>query len=299
MLANLLPGFRHTRTPLAAGVLWLLIAWLAIGPGLLPQPDGGVIEGRLHDLATLVGRNVIVGTLALVVILFGGLFPSLPVGSVARRLPINKGDWKRLTVCRLFGVEGELSTLQGDFRHWLHRRASLVPLDLDWAAFQGRLCPPNLQVSARDLQEFGATSIGRETLRNADFGDADKQAGPRDWLMWGLAEASLQEELLSELPLRLQVQREQLFVTFDRIRAESELRAAVVLPLTVLLCILASDSAFWLLALAAPLWLLRQAVQSHVEAEQRLLSAVRYDVIQSSTVQFMDSVTDDPEPLGL
>ncbi len=136
-------------------------------------------------------------------------------------------------------------------------------------------------------------------MRNADFGDADKQAGPRDWLMWGLAEASLQEELLSELPLRLQVQREQLFVTFDRIRAESELRAAVVLPLTVLLCILASDSAFWLLALAAPLWLLRQAVQSHVEAEQRLLSAVRYDVIQSSTVQFMDSVTDDPEPLGL
>ncbi len=126
-------------------------------------------------------------------------------------------------------------------------------------------------------------------MSNSDFA-SDDEVDPRTWLMWGMAEASVEQELVSELPLKLQVEQEQLFLEYDRIRAESELRSAIVVPLVVLTALLSSVSVIWLVALLLPLWLLRQAVQSCVEAEQLLLSAVMHDVIPSSTVEFLNSL---------
>ncbi|WP_140404146.1 MULTISPECIES: hypothetical protein [unclassified Nocardioides] len=248
-----------------------------------------MIESRLHDLGSLVGQPALFAALSLLAILAGGAIPSIPTRAVAHRLPINVGDWKRLAVCRLFGVEPDLANLRGDFSHWLHRRASLAPEDLTWSAFGGRGCPPHLQVWARDIQESGSAQMGRRRMSNSDFA-SDDEVDPRTWLMWGMAEASVEQELVSELPLKLQVEQEQLFLEYDRIRAESELRSAIVVPLVVLTALLSSVSVIWLVALLLPLWLLRQAVQSCVEAEQLLLSAVMHDVIPSSTVEFLNSL---------
>ena len=38
MLTSVLPGLREVRTPLTAGVIWLIVAWLAVAPQLPETP---------------------------------------------------------------------------------------------------------------------------------------------------------------------------------------------------------------------------------------------------------------------
>ena len=290
MLTNLLPGFRHTRVPLIAGTLWLLITWVVLGDRLLPDAGGGRVETLLYDLGSLVGRPTMMAGLAVLATLVGGMAPRPPVRLIARRLPINeRGRWWQSALCWLFGTEPELAEGQGDFSHWLHRRASLAPKELAWSQFTGERCPAVLQVAARDLRENGSARVGGQRLANSDFvGDDDPS--PHDWLTWGLAEASIRTELDRELPLQLQIERESLFNEYDRLRSESELRAAVVIPFMLLILMLTTESLLWAFALAIPIWLLRQAVRSCLEAEQLLLSAVRHGAVRSSTVAFVDSL---------
>jgi len=291
VLANLLPGFRHTRTPLVAGSLWLLIAWLLFGHRLLPDAEGGRIEGLLHDLGSMVGTAVPLAGLALLATLIGGVIPAFPVRMIARRLPINKGGrWWQTASCRLFGVEPDLAHAEGAFNHWLYRRASLVADSLEWGQFKGRDCPPVLQVAARDLCENGFARVGRQQLRNSDFVGEDAPT-PQTWLAHGLAAASIRTEVDDgELALQLQIEHESLFNAYDRIRAESELRAALVIPLVILISVLTTTSALWVVALILPGWLLTRAVQADIEAEQMLLRAVRHGLIRSSTIAFVESV---------
>lgn len=291
-----MPGLRHTRTPLIAGSLWLLIIWLIFGNRLVPDLGGGRVESLMYDLGARLGRPAMLAGLALLATLIGGMTPRLPVRLIARRLPINKrGRWWQAPVCWFFGTEPDLANARGEFEHWLFRRVSLVSEGLEWSQFAGKNCPAALQSGARDIQENGAALIGRERLARADF--AGDNPTPRDFLMWGMADASIRTEVDSELPLQLHVERESLFYEYDRVRAESELRAAIVIPLLILIAILAAGFWLWAFALVIPIWLVRQAVQLSVEAEQQLLSAVRLEVVQSSTVAFIDSLGSDTEHL--
>ena len=115
--------------------------------------------------------------------------------------------------------------------------------------------------------------------------------------MLGMADASIRTEVDSDLPLQLHVERESLFYEYDRVRAESELRSAIVFPILILIVIRTAGFWLWMFAPAIPVVLVRQAVQSSIEAEQQLLSAVRLGVIQSSTVAFVDSLGADAEHL--
>jgi hypothetical protein len=289
VLAYLLPGLRHVRTPLVAGGLWLLIVWLAVGERLVPDAHGSRVGTLLYDLGQRIGRPAELAALALVAMLVGGMSPRLPVRWIARALPINKaGRWWQIPLCRCFGLEPDLALGRGTFDDWLFKLAGLAPQELKWSAFGGPNCPPVLQNAARDLGDSGSAQVGRERLSTeGNAGDFD----PRDWLMWGLAEAALRTEIDGDLPLQLHVQRESLFYEFDRVRAESELRAAVVIPLLILIGILLSASWWWALALAVPVWLTRQAVQTYVQAEQQLLTAVRLRVVKSPTVEFVNSLS--------
>lgn len=78
MIANLLPGFRHARTPLIAGALWIISAWLIFGPDkLLPNADGSLGSQRMHALLALCSPSVIAAGVALAALLLGGLIPPL------------------------------------------------------------------------------------------------------------------------------------------------------------------------------------------------------------------------------
>lgn len=288
MLANLLPGFRHTRTPLVAGALWLLIAWLLIGDAVLPDADGGVIESRLHGLTSLVGEQTVLAALALFAILLGGIVPSVPLRSIAERLDVTNGVRPQSTMCRLFGLKGDFLDRQGDFNLWLHRIIQRVPDNLGWEVFEDRKCPPFMRSWAQDAREHQVVRFGnRITARDAGVdGDA------WHWL-WNITEASIQQEMTTGLPMQLQIEREALYNDFDRVRAEAELRAAIVAPLIGLVILLAvgAGSLLWLLALVVPVWLLRHGVQAQIESDQRLQAAVQHGVITSPTIGFVRSLS--------
>lgn len=231
--------------------------------------------------------------LALLTILIGGATPRVPLRAIARRVHINQGGVRANNVLLwLFGMQynSDFSVREGDFDTWLHRTASIVPETIKWSDFNGRECPSEMQIWARDLSDDNVTHVnirGKGHGKDEVTGGIHQPTAPHGWLVWVMARESIENELVSELPLQLQIDQESVFNEFDRIRAESELRAAIILPLTILIAILVSQTAFWALAFALPLWLLRQAVQSHVEADQKLRGAVRHGAIPSTTIEFM------------
>lgn len=196
----------------------------------------------------------------------------------------------------LFGMQSnsDVAMRAGDFDNWLHRIASIVPETIGWSDFSGRECPPAMQVWVRDLTEDGSSSVlinGKLTKTDEVVGVEINDGGAaHGWLVWVLAPASIENELASELPMQLQIERESLFNEFDRVRAESELRAAIIVPLTILISVMVAVSVYWIFAFVLPIWLLRQAVQAYFEADQRLRSAVRHGAIRSSTIEFMKSL---------
>lgn len=83
MFTQLLPGFRHVRTPLITGYLWLLFAWLVLGPErLIPDRDAEGIPGRIADLVNLLGPSSTLVALSVPVFLIGSLLtiPRWPFG---------------------------------------------------------------------------------------------------------------------------------------------------------------------------------------------------------------------------
>ncbi len=87
MLANLLPGLRDVRTPLAVGCLWLLVAW-SLFADRVPRnrPEGGGLVPALYDLGNIVGEGALLAAISFVAYLIGALI-SLPLeGQLATRL---------------------------------------------------------------------------------------------------------------------------------------------------------------------------------------------------------------------
>jgi hypothetical protein len=288
VLASLLPGFRHVRNPLVAGALWMLLAWLLFGDALMPHAGGGAIESRLHELETLVGDSIVLAALGLLAILLGGIVPPFPLHAIARRLEINQGARQDIVLCWLFGLTGEFVERDGDFNLWLHRLTDRAPYDLDWEVFKDSDCPPMMRSWAQHASEQPeSVRMGRRVVSRPEPMGNDEAWS---WLT-DLTEASIEEEMATGLPMQLQIEREGLYNDFDRVRAEAELRASIVVPLLWLVILLAvGHSLWWLLGVVGPLLLLRQGVQSYVESEQRLQAAVRYGVVTSPTVEFVRSL---------
>ena len=71
MLANVLPGLRELRAPLAAGYLWLLLGWMALGHKLPTstekKPDGLERLYQLEPVISSIGLAVVASVVAYVV----------------------------------------------------------------------------------------------------------------------------------------------------------------------------------------------------------------------------------------
>jgi hypothetical protein len=86
MLANLLPGIRDIRTPLATGYIWLLMAWLWIPEHLKTAAPPSSVPGDIARLASYSGRIGVGIALSFVAYLIGVLSellnePLLRIGS--------------------------------------------------------------------------------------------------------------------------------------------------------------------------------------------------------------------------
>jgi hypothetical protein len=145
MLANLLPGVRELRAPLAAGYLWLLAVYLAFEP-LVPRDIEGTLWDsldRLREAISPAGVAVAVSFLAYV------------VGSLSETLTAARG---RLTA-RLGG--NRMRVGQGHLVGW--RNGAFSTRNGLLTIWRGRSTPQGTEVYVREPAVVGAK--GREALR--------------------------------------------------------------------------------------------------------------------------------------
>jgi hypothetical protein len=146
-------------------------------------------------------------------------------------------------------------------------------------------------VLSKDLQRRIQEIVRQaETLIHARTDLAESERSQMDWSLrvrLGEAEQELREEL--KLPATLLVgQRSELFAHVDRLRAESELRVSVALPLIALAGLLVvTESAAYGLVVPLVLLLARQGVRRQLEGRKVIADAITVGRIDSpSLVRF-------------
>jgi hypothetical protein len=74
LIANLLPGLRDLRTPLAVGYLWLVALWLLLHKYLPTSIDAAKGPLRsLYELGDFVGEGIVLAAMTFVAYLLGSL----------------------------------------------------------------------------------------------------------------------------------------------------------------------------------------------------------------------------------
>ncbi|MGV9876283.1 hypothetical protein ACWDUG_26840 [Streptomyces cellulosae] len=71
MLASLLPGLRHFRTPFAVGALIALELWITLGKLMPSRKEAVGLVERLYGLAEFAGRPIVSGVLVFVLYMAG------------------------------------------------------------------------------------------------------------------------------------------------------------------------------------------------------------------------------------
>ncbi|WP_163722587.1 hypothetical protein [Mycolicibacterium psychrotolerans] len=261
ILASALPGFRDLRAPLAAGYMWLVFLCMLIKPDINTRPSNEV-AAAVYDLAVTAGPIWIGLATGIVAYLIGSVSqaasPLLSQGMTAyfRRFDksagerIKKGDWGRIT--RAYRRVAAVGT--GSQHDVIHEY--------------------EMQAAGRLYQHPTITEDGK-------FVNPDKEIGEKG----SAARRALEAEL--ELPATLLLGNEpMLFSEADRLKAERELRLAVVPPLFVITMYLAcTQSRWWLLALIPVVVLLAQGHTRNLAFRSLMIGAVQLGVVRSQSVE--------------
>ncbi|WP_433259144.1 hypothetical protein ACQPYK_33595 [Streptosporangium sp. CA-135522] len=268
MLANLLPGIREIRGPLATGYLWLFFSWLVWARHL---PDAASATGLLADvyeLAALVGTAGVGIAVSFAAYLIGVLSLPLatPLTALLRwmrsdRSMTNPGPLKFVPTSR---SEKALRRLVFAL---VHARPRPVP-DTTKPAAEDRTVTEQLLETARRLY---LASFDEE----ADLVNMPPPTGPFETAVDQLASSITAE--LRLIPPRLVGTEPDLYNAHDRLRAEAEFRRGVTVPLAAICGPLGAATTPGLgFALAAmALVLLLSAATKEDEARLLLVEAVR------------------------
>lgn len=263
ILASALPGFRELRAPLLAGYMWLIFVWILIKPDIRTRPHNAV-GAAMYDLAKDAGP----------------IWIGLGVGVAAYLL----GSVSQ-------GLSPLLSPPPGKAINafWRH-----VP------AFVGKRLR-NRHPAAAELQEWGFDPIDQyfhEAQRKLPpeplvVRSGFKFAGPRlDELLTRSSEASRGLEVELQLPATLLLTERgsqpdpQLFSEADRLKAERELRLAVVPPLFAIAIYLGCNQSSWFWLALFPIGvLLWQAHTRNQEFRSLMFGAVARGLARSRSVE--------------
>lgn len=263
ILSTALPGLRDLRGPVIAGYLWLLFGWLLIRPDLDRRPTEP-LAASIYELGDELGQIGLLVAVSVAAYLIGAV--SQEVSRVVRR------------AAQLFAAPIR------DF--WALDDADNAIMDL-W----------EMGASARDSirrvrQQHEALGDDRlEYLDDQAFDPLYAEVATRQ----DQAESALRQEL--GLPATLLVgDRPELFGEVDRLRAEGELRLAVVPPLLGLDVLLAIEgSAWWLCGIALVALLLAQGIARDSDARKLIADAMQVGRVASSgTVQFREYTEELP-----
>jgi hypothetical protein len=223
MLANLLPGIREVRAPLAAGYLWLLTLWVALEP-VLPDERGatGVVESlyRLADGLSSVGVGVAVSFAAYLV---GSLSISL------FGLPLGKWHGRRDLSAQARDALAELARAT---RTELERILSISGVDVEQLLDESRVVAEVVKPGGNPKIRYRGR---RRRLLPRPRGPRGGPGGaqPRDFEaeQEGRIAFAVTRELDVIATTRLLGRDQELYSAIDRLRAETEFRRAIVPPI--------------------------------------------------------------------
>jgi hypothetical protein len=289
MLANLLPGVRDLRAPLAAGYVWLLALFLAFEPLLPSRQEATGIWASLIRIQGSLGAIGLGIALSFAAYLVGSVSDAVTSGVVRaavrmRRTP-NTPDTsysERGKTALQDVVSGRMELLRQALREHGTTLAALYA--------QKRRHAPEVDEGSipriRDLLDHVVGPSFEDPV--ADPVEADRRAT----LTMG---AGLQHNVKFEFDLmltRLLGRDSELFSAIDRLRAEAEFRIAVTAPLLALAAALAWRATWWSAVLVAmgALLLARQGAQRNRAANDALLEALRVDRAQAPTIDRIDAL---------
>jgi hypothetical protein len=255
MLANLLPGLRDLRTPLAVGYLWLSALWLLVHahiPRSIAEASGPLRS--FYELGSFVGNAAVLAALSFIAYLLGSLLlvrisPRAYV--FAENEPFTKGSIEPAPIPT--SNTGIISFILGSYRgKSLYRQLStFVEARLREAAEDlGHYYGPSreLDVEIRYIQEI-ATDLGAVSIQ-------------------------------------LQAKNRDLWDTHDRYTAEAQFRLGIAVPLVAIIVISAIQSTlFWLFLIIVPLWLSILSYRLSFEAISTLVQAVVLKIVEPPAVE--------------
>jgi hypothetical protein len=281
MLASLLPGLRELRAPLAAGYLWLVTLWIAVAPKIQEMISAEGAYRDIYSLGQAVGKPAIaiasafaaylIGTLSIGVTTFlTNRFSSLNDFSRVAKKPIHQAVLRRIDE-----VLKSSNTAWEDIHEILVRAREFIKTDdprtfqvietltvrsSNFDAFSYRsdggkeisfayTNVPDLANFARDAR-VGVHLIALQTLEN--FETLKSNTFIRHELARTMVDLERYvDDCITDLPslaARLVGKEPDVYGAYDRLRAESEFRLGVAVPLAILFIALAYRS--------TPLWVL-------------------------------------------
>jgi hypothetical protein len=260
ILSSALPGFRDLRAPLIAGYLWLLFGWLLADPDFDREHAEGLLRSLL-DLADTAGDLATAAAVSVAAYL---------VGAVSRELSALLATTTRRLVTSLAALQV---------------RWSRSPFPLPPRFRFGRRVYVTLNLVLGERTQ--AARVSADRLRDMVDQQAVLLRDAADDAVQALREG-LQREL--EFPATLLVgEQPATFAEADRLRAEGELRLAVVPPMVALVALLTVDSSdWWLATLPALLLLLVQGIRREDDARSVVAGAILFKKAESAALRRFD-----------
>lgn len=313
VLANALPGIRDVRPPLLAGYAWLLFGWLAFGYRVEAGDDGYIRE--LVDLAADVGSIWTAAAVSVAAYLVGLLSRDLSRTVIAfarqaRRLRVEERAVE-IERRRQRRPQRDPRGPRGGIRRVGHLAAQTLreALSVATASFAASLRAIWVGMEASGTAEAAAARL-RVSLDRSDpivRGLVDERA-PRAIALVNNTTGEARERRREAVDHALQqltvgLQREldlpatllagdqpELFAEADRVRAEGELRAAMIPPLVAIVVLLAiTTSWLWSFALLGILQLLVQSIRREDEARRLIGTALLFGRVRSAAVAQFDT----------
>jgi hypothetical protein len=233
MLVSLLPGLRDLRTPLAAGYVWLLAAWVAVEPWIPLRPEDDTVLGSAYRAGRAVSIAALGVALSFAAYLVGTLSTSLLSGPLRRRFggdSLNPQSQSALRQVARAGREQLVLTLSlsgTDVDHFFEEQFA-SPEDSKepsgWLRWVRRnLFPP-------PEKDQRATQV----LLTADTAGVSSPLDLRDVERERLLAAAISRDLNVVATTRLLGRDQELYIVVDKNRAEADFRLGVVPPLLAL-----------------------------------------------------------------
>ncbi|WP_158756557.1 hypothetical protein [Streptomyces sp. NRRL S-475] len=272
MLANLLPGIREIRAPLAAGYIWMITLWIGFFEYIPKKKDAQGIWKSLYELSSMVGMTVTLAAASFAAYLIGCLL-EIRARSIVHWFRFSEWQWSLMQ--KILG-----NPLSGQLDDPRMLRWTETPETSRGAAGLDSLVLPNESFTAVRRPEWGSRA-SRSAL--IDLAIHIRSVGGRT-VDLNSAMGRFGDEL-DQLSIRLQAGNIDLYSTYDRTAAEADLRVNVGFSASVLVSTVAAKSTLAVLLLIPCAWLLiMRGQQKAREANDVLIQAVVSGELQSSVL---------------